>query len=125
MSRKTLHYAEDERGYALCGRLDTSVRTTRVRKYVDCKSCEKKLVKRELLGLGERVLYTTRGRDRGACGHEHDSIASAHACALVDYAAAEAEGEWSDRNVVRVDRRELTQRECDELCDLEDAAATR
>jgi hypothetical protein len=44
--------------------------------------------------------FTTRGMMRSGCGHVHATIGQAFACAAADYAAAEAEGERSDRDVM-------------------------
>jgi hypothetical protein len=68
-----------------------------------------------------RPKYNARGRDRGACGHEHASIALAFECCRRDWLAAEAEGDRSDRQVQRCDRRELTQREFEAVTKLEEA----
>lgn len=65
--------------------------------------------------------YEARGRDRGCCGHQHETLAEAWDCCKADWAAAEKEGERSDRNVQRCDRKELNAAEEAQLTRYEEA----
>jgi hypothetical protein len=57
------------------------------------------------------MTYTTRGSVRGSCGHKHRSIETAARCQLGDQKDCNQAGGYSDRQVVRVDGKDLTEGE--------------
>ncbi len=72
-------------------------------------------------------MYTTRGPVRGDCGHTHETIQGAHACAQRDSRAVKRGnpgiGAYSDRVVVRQDGARLSEEETQTLEDCGMAAA--
>lgn len=52
--------------------------------------------------------YTTDGSVRGSCGHKHRSIRTAFNCLAEDHAGCVGQGGYSDRRIVRVDGKELS-----------------
>jgi hypothetical protein len=59
--------------------------------------------------------YHASGPIRGACPHNHRSIATAYRCAAADHRASRASGCYSDRSVSRVDGEPMTDGEIAEL----------
>ena len=59
--------------------------------------------------------YTTIGRVRGCCGHQHRSIEAAQRCVNRDQAGCAKQGGYSDRSVVKGDGSELSRDEADWL----------
>lgn len=54
------------------------------------------------------TIYETEGEIRGSCGHRHRSIRTAVKCILRDAAWCRNQGGYTDRHVVRMDRKELS-----------------
>jgi len=63
--------------------------------------------------------YTTKGNVRGYCGHKHRDIYTAYDCLERDRAGCKAQGGYSDRKVVRIDEEDLTEKEKDQLFDMD------
>jgi hypothetical protein len=62
----------------------------------------------------EKGMYTTHGRTRGTCGHNHKSLSTAVKCLRRDQGALQSPC-YSDRTVVRTDDKELNNDEISEL----------
>jgi hypothetical protein len=65
--------------------------------------------------------YTTDGSVRGDCGHRHRTLSGAIQCLARDQAGCKSQGGYSDRQIRHSDGSPLTEREYDQLCQIEDA----
>lgn len=63
--------------------------------------------------------YEARGAVRGACGHQHRDVHTAHACVRRDRRGCEGQGGYSDRVVCAIGG-ELTEYEEQLIEDIED-----
>jgi hypothetical protein len=52
--------------------------------------------------------YTTMGKMRGVCGHNHRSISGAFRCLVLDQNCCMKGGGYTDRGIVRTDGKDLT-----------------